>query len=116
MSPVSSATVMKLPAARMPAGRVVPAHQRLDREQLAGAQVELRLVVEQQAGAVDRLPQEHLDVRALLHRRPEALVEGDGPVAALALGEAKGCVRRRQEVLADDDAEVLTAMPMLASS
>ena len=94
---------------------MLPAHQCLDGQQLAGAQVDFGLVVQAQPVAVDGLAQGQLGARALADRLPQHLVEHDRLVAPLPLGGVEGDIGPAQQldpVLRRPGVE--STMPMLA--
>ncbi len=82
---------------------MVPADQRLDADDPAGAHLDLRLVVELELAAFERLAQVVLERKALRRRGPHRLAVEKAAVAAFALGVRHrhvGVLEQRVEVVA----------------
>ena len=100
---------------------MLPAHERLDGQQLAGAQIDFGLVVQAQPVALDGLAQGELGARALADRLPQHLVEDHGLVASLPLGGVEGDVGPPEQLdpvlharLGEDDADAGGVADLLA--
>jgi hypothetical protein len=78
---------------------MVPPYECLDGEQPPGAEVDLGLVVQQEATVVNCVAEEQLSIRALFYGIPESLVEDNGLVPASGLGQVKGGVGLPEEIL-----------------
>ena len=81
-----------------PARRVLPAHQRLEREDLAGAHVDLGQIVQDQGAVLDRALQMQLDVVAELALERHVVGEHRDLVSAAALGGEQRLVGAAQQV------------------
>ncbi len=103
------------------ARRVLPAHQGLDGQQLARAQVDFGLVVQAQPVALDGLAEGELGARALADRFAQHLVEHHGLVASLPLGGVQRHVGPPEQLdpvlharLGEDDADAGGVAHLLA--
>ena len=96
-----------------PAGRVLPAHQRLEREDLAGAHVDFGQVVQDQGAVLDRALQMQLDVVAELALQRHVVGEHRDLVAAAALGASTAWSARRSRSEVVSRPGTPSATPML---
>ena len=82
-----------------PPFRVMPAHQRLDADHLAGAQVDLRLIDQGELPLVDRAPELGLEHDALERGAVHLGVDQLPAIAAVGLRPVKRHVRRLQQLV-----------------
>ena len=86
MTPISSATGMKVSGGIMPRGRVRPARERLDADRAAALELDHGLVDEPQLVALERVAQVGLELDARQQRGAHRRLVGRGAVAARLLG------------------------------
>ena len=99
ISPLSSASGMNVVGEDDAPLGMAPAQQRLDPDRALGAQVERRLVDEEQLLALERLDEVHLEPEAVLRRRLHAGFEHHAAVLAGGLGDVQRDVGIGQELL-----------------
>ena len=99
MVPVSSAIGMNSAGETMVPSRLLPAHQRLEADDVAGGQVEDRLVVHAQLATVERAVERGLHGEAVRHPFVHRLVVDGHAVAAGVLGPVHRRVGVTHEVL-----------------
>ena len=94
---------------------MAPAQQRLDADDPARGQVDLRLVVQRQLGSLDRLPQLAVDAQQFRRSRLQRLVEDLEAVATTILGAVHRCVGVLEHVERRRRRSEASATPMLAA-
>ena len=99
ISPLSSATSMNSTGRDQPRGRVVPPHQRLEADGLAGRQLDDRLVVQLERAVLDRLVELGAHLQPLEHRGVQRRLVAPPPALAVALGHVEREVGLAQQVL-----------------
>ena len=77
---------------------MLPAHQRLERENLAGAHVDFGQIVQDEGAVLDRALQVQLDVVAKLALQRHVVGEHRDLVAARALGREEGLVGAAEQI------------------
>ena len=113
ISPLSSASGMKVPGEISAAGRMLPAHQRLEADDLA-ADARLRLVVQGELVALDRRAQILLQRAPLAQPLVHVGFEEADRAAAVRLGAIErgvGVAEQRRSASAPSTGKI--AMPML---